>query len=150
MRTEDKSIHTPFSSELIEDSDIDIGIVEVVRIGRIFMPGPFIRSWNINVKHCVFWLGLVVNRVKTCDILEELVEVGMGAWIDSNFKERLEETFDDILEVINTVMNPVDIIQTRHLNKPAIVIGIDIVGNSPASKPVPFIKRSSINRQSKL
>lgn len=56
MRTENKSVQAPFFSELIEDSDIDIGIVEIVRIGRIFMPGPFIRCWNINVKHCVFRL----------------------------------------------------------------------------------------------
>lgn len=139
VRAEYKSVHAPFSPELIEDSDIDICIVEIVRIWRIFMPGPFIRCWHINVKHGVFWLGLVINRVKTSDILEELVKVGMRAWIDGNFKEWLEETFDDILEVINTVMNPVDIIETRHLNKPAVVIRIDVVGNSPASKSIPFI-----------
>ena len=32
-----------------------------------------------DVKHCILWLGFIINRVKASDILEEAVEVGVGA-----------------------------------------------------------------------
>lgn len=95
------------------------------------MPRPFIRGWNINVKHSILGLRFVINRVKASNILEKLVKIRMRAWINGDFKERLEETPNNILEVVNTVMNSIDVIKTRHLNQPTVMIRIDIVGDSP-------------------
>ena len=32
-----------------------------------------------DIKHCILWLGFIVHRVKASDILEEAMQVGVGA-----------------------------------------------------------------------
>ena len=48
------------------------------------MPTPLIRSWNLTVKHGILWLGLVINGVKPHDVLQELVEGGVGGGVHSH------------------------------------------------------------------
>ena len=74
------------------------------------MPAPFIWSWNFTVKHGILWLGLIINTVKPTDILQELVEVRVGAGVNGGLEQRLEQTLDYVLEVVNAVVNPVDVI----------------------------------------
>ena len=79
-----------------------------------------------NVKHGVLWLGLVVYTVETRHVLKESVKIRMrtewlGAfntggldnmehlpWINCDFKERLEQTFEDVLEVGHAVVGSVE------------------------------------------
>ena len=118
VRTEVECVEATLRSQLVEDSEVGEGVVEIVGIRRVLMPAPLVRCWYVTVKHCILWLRLVIHRVKPTDILEELVEVRMGAGVDGDLEQRLEETLDDVLEVINTVVDPVDVVQARNLDQP--------------------------------
>ena len=82
------------------------------------MPTPFIWSGNLTVKHGILRLGLIINTVKPTDILEELMEVGVGAGVNGGLEQRLEQTLEDVLKVVHTVVNPVNVVQTRNLDQP--------------------------------
>lgn len=118
VRPEIEGIEATLRPQLVQGAQVDIGVVQVVGVGGILMPAPLIWSWNLTVKHGVLWFGLVIHAVKPTDILEELVEVRMGAGVDGDLEQRLEETLDDVLEVINTVVDPVDVVQARNLDQP--------------------------------
>ena len=43
----ERSFDKPFLAKMVEHSDVGVGVVNVVSIGRVLMPRPFIRSWNV-------------------------------------------------------------------------------------------------------
>ena len=73
-----------------------------------------------NIKHGVLRLGLVVHGVEAGDVLQEAVQVGVGAgeargrsvalggkpWVYGDLEQGLEETLEDVLEVLHTIVGP--------------------------------------------
>ena len=118
VRPEGEGLEAPLFPQLVEDGQVDEGVVEIVGVGRVLLPGPLVWSRNITVEHRILGLGLVVHRVKPADVLQELVQVRVGAGVDGHLEERLEETLDDVLETVDTVVDPVDVVQSRNLDHP--------------------------------
>ena len=47
VQSKEISVDIPFLAKMVEHSDVGVGVVNVVGIGRVLMPRPFIRSWNV-------------------------------------------------------------------------------------------------------
>ena len=84
VRSEAEGVHTSFLPQLVENCQVDEGVVQVVGVGRVLVTSPIIRCGHLSVKHGILWLGLVINGVKPHDVLQELVQGGVGGGVHSH------------------------------------------------------------------
>ena len=118
VRPEAEGVEAPLLPQLVEDGEVDEGVVEIVGVGWVLLPVPLVRSGDITVKHRILRLGLVIHRVEAADVLQELVEVRVGAGVDRHLEQRLEQTLDDVLETLDRVVHAVDVVQAGNLDQP--------------------------------
>jgi hypothetical protein len=74
----------------------------------------------------------------------------MTGWILGNFKQRLEEVNDDLLEIIHQATRFVHIEQPRDLDKPADVVREQLIIHDPRCELVPLIDSFTIDGNTPL
>ena len=74
VRPEAEGVEAPLLPQLVEDGEVDEGVVEIVGVRRVLITGPAVRGRHLGVKHGVLWLRLVINGVKPHHVLQELVQ----------------------------------------------------------------------------
>lgn len=52
-------------SELVQDCDISIHVVEIVAVGWVLILAPILREGGLQVKLDVLRLGFIIHRIKT-------------------------------------------------------------------------------------
>ena len=110
---------------MIEDSDVGIHVVEIVGVWRVVSITPLLRSGNINIKHGVLRLGLVIHRVKPDDILQKAVQLRVGGGVDGGLEQRPEQVLQNLLEAGDVVVALVDVKQSGNLHEDMIILHSD-------------------------
>ena len=69
------------------------------------------------------------------------MQIRMRGGVDGGLEERLEEVLDDVLEAGDLVVQLVDVVQPRDLDQPQGIVRVNLVGDGPTCKLVPFSYR---------
>ena len=124
----------PLGTQLVQDGDVGVGVVDVVGVRGVLMPRPFVRSGHIctckmveksigTADQCQTWSSQALTRRPHCRIQIRVAgsDGGPGeSWgrsLDGNLtpwlprvyrhlEERLKEALEDVLEVIYAVVGP--------------------------------------------
>lgn len=91
--------------QLVQDAYVGIHIVYVVVIWRVLGLCPVVGTRNVPVQHrCVFILWFIVHRIKSGDILKELVKVRMFRGTNCGLKQWHEYICQHLFKVIHQLV----------------------------------------------
>lgn len=96
-------------SKMIENCKVCKHKVQVITVWRIFFNAPLVWSQYSFVKQWMLGLAFVINRVETNNILEKAMQIRMSFGIICNLKERLENVFQNLLEVVYQILRFVNV-----------------------------------------
>ncbi len=94
MRAKYEGVHAAGSPELVEDAHVGVHVIHVVSVGRVLEIGPLFGRRYFAVEHGMLGFALVVDRVEANDVLEEPVELRMGARIVGRLEQRSKQVVD--------------------------------------------------------
>uniref|UniRef100_A0A8D9B1E3 Uncharacterized protein n=1 Tax=Cacopsylla melanoneura TaxID=428564 RepID=A0A8D9B1E3_9HEMI len=115
MRPQHERVHVSIASEVVENDEVRVRVVLIVRVARVLFDVPFEWGEYVGVKQRVLRLRLVVDRIKSYHVLEELVQVGMRTRVIGCLKQRFEDVLQNLLEVVNQFVALENIVQSWYL-----------------------------------
>lgn len=95
--------------------------------------------------HAPLNLAFVIDAIEANDPLQEDVELGVACRVFGHLEQRLEDVYNDLLEIVHQTSCLVHIEQAWYLNEPSHVGGKEFVVNNPSCELVPLINVSTVN-----
>lgn len=124
-------------------------IVNPIAVWGVLLRVPHVRDGELS-KQAPLCLALVIDTVEPNDSLEENVELLMARRVFGDLEERLEEVYNDLLEVIHQSTGFIDIEKSGDLDQPADVVGEQLVIHNPGGEFVPLVNGPAVDRNTPL
>ncbi len=130
-------------TQSVQDADVCPHVIKVIIVRRIVPffeeKGFWYRAFG-RVVQLPLGQALIVNAVKTDNMLQKFVQKGVTGRVDGRLKQRLKYVRQHLLEVLKTSRAAQGGENAGNLNEPAHVGGEQAVADNPLGQVVPFAR----------
>ena len=145
MRSQVESVHSTLFSDLVYHRNVCKHVPQIIRIGRVGSWRPEIWIRRVLTEEVIFRLGLVINLnkvlsleieiivtwIKTRNMLKKLCQMWMCLWIYRCLHNWREDVIQEVAKVVDGTVLFENVINSRNLNQPSYVVGINLLLNCP-------------------